>query len=108
MTKPSRFRKKPVVIEAIQFDGTITRAREIADWAKDYGPTFAVSQDDDDFDAEDGWWMTIETLEGSMSVQAGDWVIKGVQDEFYPCKDSIFKETYEKVVDELDSEFYAG
>ena len=39
----------------------------------------------------------IETLEGVMTVSPGDWVIKGVNGELYPCKDDIFKKTYDKV-----------
>jgi len=92
-----KFCKKPLVIEAMQWDGTRTRAREISTWASEYSPTFVISQDEDDFEAEDGWWLTIETLEGSMSVDIGDWVIRGAIDEFYPCKPDVFEATYEYV-----------
>ena len=39
---------------------------------------------------------TIETLEGTMTASAGDWIIQGVEGEFYPCKDEIFRKTYER------------
>lgn len=44
-----------------------------------------------------GMALTIETLEGTMNANIGDWIIKGVKGEFYPCTDEIFQLTYEKV-----------
>jgi len=61
----TKYKKKPVVIDAVQ----LTRK------------------------------ITIETLEGNMVGNVGDWLITGVKGEQYPCKDDIFKETYEKVDD---------
>lgn len=82
------FRKKPVVIEARQFVRERgSSAGDIADWingncgkgrAGDYGNAI---------------W--IETLEGMMAAEPGDWIIKGVAGEFYPCKPEIFAATYE-------------
>lgn len=46
--------------------------------------------------------FTINTLEGDMLVGTGDWVIRGVEGELYPCKDSIFKKTYEKSDEDID------
>jgi hypothetical protein len=82
-----RWRKKPVVIEAIQF--TADNHDECQAWIGD---------------AYDGWQTTcpphpemlrIKTLEGVMEASEGDWIIKGVQGEFYPCKPDIFAATYE-------------
>ena len=85
----SKFRKKPVVIEAVQFPGT----------------------DDPELFAERGLEMRelgvrgryvgnslrILTAKGEMTANPGDWVIKGVNGEFYPCKPDIFEKTYEAV-----------
>ncbi len=86
-----KFRKKPVVIEAIQFVGGIDSAKEIQDWAKKYELyiVWFINYDS----------LSINTLEGSMSAEPGDWVIKGVKDEFYPCKSDIFEATYEPIDD---------
>lgn len=78
-----KFRKKPVVIEAMRFaevhDGSV-----ICTWC---GGTNEASPHE----------IRIKTLEGTMTANLGDWIIKGVKDEFYPCKDDIFKATYEAV-----------
>jgi hypothetical protein len=76
-----KFRKKPVVIEAMQFTGD--NAEQIADFA--YGANGAVSPRG----------VLIETLEGEMRANIGDWIIKGVKGEFYPCRNDIFEATYE-------------
>ena len=83
------FRKKPVIIEAVQWDGS--NAAEINDFAKDivtfvYFSNNTISSD-----------ILINTLEGQMRWLNGDWVIKGVRGEFYPVKKDIFEETYEEV-----------
>lgn len=77
-----RFRKKPVVIEAVQFTPlTIAECEEFV--GGDMGGTAADP--------------VIATLEGAMHVSLGDWIIRGVQGEFYPCKPDIFAATYEVV-----------
>jgi len=81
-----KFRKKPVVIEAIQYNG-----RNMIEITKFIGTAREVSED---FMTEQ---IAIRTLEGIMKVDVGDWVIKGVKGEFYPVKDDIFRATYEKV-----------
>jgi hypothetical protein len=48
--------------------------------------------------------IVIDTLEGPMRADYGDWIIKGVDDEFYPCKDYIFKQTYEEVEDKSEKD----
>jgi hypothetical protein len=78
------YKKKPVVIEAIQFDGTLESYDEIGNhFGMDNGP-FVL----DAFD--------IKTLEGRLKCSKGDWVIKGIKGEFYPCKPDIFEATYEE------------
>ena len=80
----SKFRKKPVVIEAIQYDGTHMTAHNIYDLS--HGQISYI----------DGK-LTIRTPEGTMEASSGDWVIKGVKGEVYPCKPDIFEATYEAV-----------
>ena len=82
-----KFRKKPVVVEAVQWNGNLT---EMKDFIGDYMGDYVLF-----FNPENK--IIIHTLEGEMTAQIGDWVIKGVNDEFYPCKPDIFEKTYEKV-----------
>ncbi len=85
------YRKKPVVIEAVQYDGTPESNRAIIDWTR--GSTTAASMD---HDGEGKRRLTINTLEGAHWVSVGDFIIKGVNGEFYPCKPDIFAKTYER------------
>ncbi len=86
-----KFRKKPVVIDAIRFDGT--NHNEVADFVMNvpYGDTDVSGQLRDDVH------MVIHTLEGNMRADVGDWIIRGVKGEYYPCKPDIFEATYEPV-----------
>jgi hypothetical protein len=84
-----KYRKKPVVIEAIQFtDETkdqcfnFVRCNHYAEFGKDGSPV-----------------LRIQTLEGDMTASIGDYIIKGVNGEFYPCKPDIFEKTYDPVED---------
>lgn len=88
----AKYRKKPVVIEAVQ-------------WLPDKSPhsfpewwQHHMLMHPDRFNEESGAF-TIRTLEGDMIANVGDWIIKGVKGEFYPCKPDIFKATYEPVED---------
>ncbi len=83
-----KFRKKPVEIEAIKFDGW--------NWAECYQ---FMSNEPLIFPQvlEEREKIEIETLEGTMTASRGDWIIKGVNGEFYPCKPDIFEKTYEVV-----------
>ncbi|MBM4646563.1 hypothetical protein GS464_29550 [Rhodococcus hoagii] len=89
----SKYRKKPVVVEAIVYKGveSIEAAVEFVGGAFQLGSHA--------FDGKKCTWATpyIQTLEGKMSVSKGDYIIKGVQGEFYPCKPEIFEQTYEAV-----------
>lgn len=79
-----KFRKKPVVIDAIQWTGD--NWDEIAEFSP-YGIKH-------NFLARS---LEIDTLEGKMTAECEDWIIKGVQGEIYPCKPDIFLKTYEAV-----------
>lgn len=86
------FRKKPVVIEAVQFDGSSSGVGEIQRWMEtgEYRQGEVRTRDC-------GRTFTIPTLEGKHIAIPGDWIIKGVAGEFYPCKPEIFSATYEAV-----------
>lgn len=97
----SKFRKKPVLIEAIKWDGTAEGATPIIDWVLQNGDRTArycapgeVIWANGDIETP---CLNIDTLEGTMAAAPGDWIIKGVQGEFYPCKPDIFEATYEPV-----------
>lgn len=79
-----KFRKKPIVVEAERMDFTSQNS-----------PNGVCSQ------AHNGNYggSHVHTLEGILNVAHGDWIIKGVKGEFYPCKSDIFEATYEKVED---------
>ncbi|WP_336802523.1 hypothetical protein, partial [Kaistia sp. MMO-174] len=84
------FRKKPVVIEATQFEGTMESANRVLAWIGSHGGYATRAHM---MMPEKG--IIIHTLEGNMTAAVGDWVIKGTKGEFYPCKPDIFVETYE-------------
>ena len=83
----AKFRKKPVVIEAMEF--TEESKNRVFHWVtcNHYADWNATGQST----------LRIETLEGTMTAEIGDWIIKGVKGEFYPCKPDIFEATYEAV-----------
>jgi hypothetical protein len=91
-----KFRKKPVVVEAIQRDGHSSDA-VIIDWVNQSMPSRGADGRDVRTAYERFGELHIVTLEGEMHVSVGDWVIKGVAGEFYPCKPDIFEATYEAV-----------
>lgn len=87
-----KYRKKPVVVEAVQWDGTYSHAKLLQTelgldtrGMTSHPPSNSVS-----------WWR-IDTLEGGHTVTPGDWIITGVKGEHYPCKPDIFAMTYEPV-----------
>lgn len=75
-----RYRKRPVVIDAVQWNGN-------KDEVKEFYPDCCF---------DDGL-VYIDTLEGTMKASHGDYIIKGVNGEFYPCKPDVFEKTYEAV-----------
>lgn len=76
-----KFRKKPVVIDAVQFTG------ENDDELREFCPIIKIIS---------GWEAIIPTKEGEMMAGRNDWIIKGIAEEFYPCKPDIFARTYEE------------
>ena len=83
-----KFRKKPIIIEAVQFTGTsesIDQIDQLMGIINDIDLTGGKAR------------IAIETKEGIMTAQIGDYVIKGIAGEFYPCKPDIFEKTYEAV-----------
>lgn len=88
MITPKRYRKKPVEIEAVQLDpqNAFTVLDEVGgelEMTDDGTPTA----------------LLIPTLEGIMRAEIGDYIIRGVEGEFYPCKPKIFEKTYEEVTE---------
>lgn len=81
-----KFRKKPVVVEAMQF--TDENKDRVFNW-------ITCTRVPGDKDGKPV--IVIQTLEGDMTAELCDWIIKGVQGEFYPCKPDIFEATYEPV-----------
>jgi hypothetical protein len=90
-----KFRKKPVVIDAIEFDGTPEARQRVLEW----GGLNATN-------ASTIYWrglpdgngeIVIRTLEGDLVASAGDFIIRGVKGEVYPCKPDVFAITYEPV-----------
>lgn len=89
----AKFRKKPVVIEAVQFGPDRGSMSGTFSWARKHANGRAVN---DGFD-EKGYFLLITTLEGVHRADEGDWIIQGVKGELYPCKPDIFEATYEPV-----------
>jgi hypothetical protein len=83
----SFYRKKPVVIEAYKL--TVPNIEFVANWCNGSIKGIALPEEEQVID--------IQTLEGEMRAEIGDYVIKGVMGEFYPCKPEIFEITYEYV-----------
>ena len=81
----AKYRKKPVVVEAKELTYNTNVQKEIANWCNG-----KIGLDGG---------IIIQTLEGRMVANTGDYIIKGVNGEFYPCKPDIFEKTYEKVED---------
>jgi hypothetical protein len=78
--------KRPVVIEAIKFLDTPKRIHEISEWV---GEDITV-----DYSNPEHPVLKIHTLEGVMTATHGDYIIKGIKGEFYPCKSDIFHDSY--------------
>ena len=79
----NKFRKRPIVIEAVQYNGDTT------DLPYEFGTSITRSIS--------GGSCFIETLEGTHECKPGDWIIRGIKGGIYPCKPDIFLATYEKI-----------
>lgn len=86
MLEPKTYRKKPVHVKAIKFNGNNSKQVEKFVYGESHEKYFTSSPH-----------MTIKTLEGDMKASKGDYIIQGVAGEFYPCKPDIFKATYEEI-----------
>lgn len=87
-----KYRKKPVVIEAVQFSRK--NVEKIINFTEGKAYGFYTEK------CPGGkTYCQIETLEGEMTATEGDYIIRGVSGEFYPCKPDIFEKTYELVED---------
>ena len=94
----NKYRKLPVVIEAVQwivpFDGCMGNVDEILEFCEGkakYTASLNVPNEPNE------QYFTIETLEGNHRASVGDYIIKGINGEFYPCKEDVFNKTYELV-----------
>lgn len=99
-----KYKKKPVVIEAIQLK--VDNFDEICEFMGEtpvpkHNPDYGIDEHGNTNNPYLG--VYIETLEGKMLANCGDYIIKGVSGEFYPCKPDIFEKTYDIVEDESDS-----
>lgn len=97
-----KYRKKPIVIDAFRM--TYERRQNNVDWPEWLNLAWSKSHDDEgaiypvNYPNSDGTDnLVIFTKEGCMQVDFGDWIIKGVKGELYPCKNDIFEATYEVV-----------
>ena len=87
----AKYRKKPVVIEAVQWTGdNFEEIQKMLINADENRVIMPHPNEDEDS-------LLIATLEGEMRADKGDYIIKGVKGEFYPCKPDIFEATYERV-----------
>ena len=86
-----KYRKKPVVIEAVRL------SRKFFEEVLGFIQLDCLGESNSGEFLEDACYIEIKTLEGTMTASEGDWIIKGVNGEFYPCKPDIFEKTYELV-----------
>lgn len=89
-----KYRKKPVVIEAVQFNGEMTPELKSFLGNAQYTVNFLSAGLTSSAVVH---VLEINTLEGTMRANSGDYIIRGVNDEYYPCRPDIFEKTYEKV-----------
>ena len=121
MIEPKRYRKKPVTIEAMEYGPTTREVHALTCWMEgnlypglvgDATRPETLRYSDqlpmDSSRPDKGWYidpatgdLMIRTLEGDMRATCGDYIIRGVQGEFYPCRSDIFAVTYEAVEGKL-------
>lgn len=94
MSPNKKYRKKPVIIEAIQWDGKNFDAI-MSFMNKDHGHKLNY-ENAEEYSLKTGK-IPIRTVEGTINASSGDWIIKGIKGEFYPCKPDIFEQTYELI-----------
>ncbi len=91
-----KYRKKPVEVEAWQWNGNSLIFVDEPDWILDAFENGDIDEYIDYYDPSDSC-LEIETLEGTHTARPGDYIIKGVKGELYPCKPDIFDATYEEI-----------
>lgn len=90
-TRAGRYRKRPVIVDAIQWTGD--NADEVTAFS---GHRFDVLDPADATDDPDATAQVLDSLHSTwVLVRTGDWIIRGVRGEYYPCRDEVFRETYE-------------
>jgi cysteine synthase len=98
MNTPKTYRKRPVEIQAVRWDGSVSSAHQIISWIGMSGGV-AFRRPSQPYvmgvQPAQSAYIDIHTLEGVMSANPGDYIIRGIQGEFYPCKPGIFEATYE-------------
>jgi hypothetical protein len=95
-----KFRKRPVEIEALRLRDNVVSVAEIVRWSREHTALEAenpISYDKEATTQGEQYVLRIKTLEGTMTARPGDYIIRGVQGEFYPCKPDIFEQTYEGI-----------
>lgn len=97
----TRWRKRPVTIDAVQWLGCEECARDVLAWINETEVVarFEVEPQDGCPGTAGSRYIAIDTLEGTMLASPGDWIIRGVSGEHYPCKPEIFAATYEPADD---------
>ena len=93
---PAFFRKKPVVVQAVRWTGeNLKEVVEFTGKHPRWSEWFPCWEDYEKHVQKEGRCFKIFTLEGTMVASPGDWIIRGVSGEHYPCKPDIFEATYE-------------
>lgn len=87
------FRKRPVMIEARQYDGSEASRDDIFIWLDENGECASAVRTITD--GQESWTLAIGTPKGDALADPGDWIVQDVDGEFYPCKPDIFAATYE-------------
>lgn len=99
--KAEKFRKKPIEVEVMQWDGSDESNEDIQRWTS--GKAWPsrrteVYKSEDGLKRIRGWFvLRIRTAEGTMWANIGDYIIRGIYGEFYPCTPHVFEATYEKI-----------
>lgn len=91
-----KFIKKPVEVRAIQWDGN--NVKELSDFMGEKLPNGILKRKFDIYGDASNPDLVIFTLEGDHHAAIGDWIIRGIKGEFYPCKPDIFEKTYEEII----------
>lgn len=88
-----KYKKKPIIVEAFE----LKRYGNIPEWVEEAAKLGKIIQVN--VGPNDGIELSVQTLEGTMIAREGDYIIRGIEGEIYPCKREIFKKTYEEVIE---------